>query len=44
MGFVFNNNELSLSEEWHRNFNLAYDTLNNDDSISAADMQIDNRN
>jgi len=44
MGFVFNNNELSLSEEWHRNFNLAYDTLNNDDSISATDMQIDNRN
>jgi hypothetical protein len=44
MGFVFNNNELSLSEEWHRNFNLAYDTLKQGDSISAADMQIDNRN
>lgn len=44
MGFVFNNNELSLSEEWHRNFNLAYETLNNDNSISVADMQIDNRN
>jgi hypothetical protein len=44
MGFVFNDNELSLSEEWHRNINLAYETLDDENAISATDMQIDNRN
>ncbi len=44
MGFVFNDKDLSVSEEWHRNFDQAYNTLDSNDSVSEADMQVDNRN
>ena len=48
MGFVFTDNEgneiLDLSDEWYDNLEEAYQTLEGNNSIIEADMQIDNRN
>jgi hypothetical protein len=44
MGFVFNNCELSIADEWEEDFNLIIDTLNKKYAINQSDMQIDNRN
>jgi hypothetical protein len=47
MGFVFSDNQenqiLSLTEEWYENFNDVYETLNIEDCVNEADMQVDNR-
>ncbi|MFH1777770.1 MAG: hypothetical protein ABH952_09485 [Candidatus Omnitrophota bacterium] len=44
MGFVFNDNELSLSDEWSDGFNGVLGTVDESDAIKEVDMQIDNRN
>jgi len=44
MGFVFNENELCLSDEWYDNFNEVLETLDISDAIREEDMQVDNRN
>lgn len=44
MGFVFNNNELCLSDEWHNDFNEVVETIDRNSAIQEQDMQIDNRN
>jgi hypothetical protein len=47
IGFVFTdeqgNHVLSLTEEWSGDFKEVYQTLNEDDSISEEDMQVDTR-
>ncbi len=44
MGFVFNDNELCLSDEWSDDFNEVLGTVDESDAIKEKDMQIDNRN
>ncbi|MDM8555337.1 hypothetical protein QUF75_11450 [Desulfococcaceae bacterium HSG7] len=44
MGFVFNEDELCLSDEWHNDFNEVLDTIGFSDAIREEDMQVDNRN
>ena len=44
MGFVFNDDELCLSDEWNDDFNEALETIDESDAIKEEDMQIDNRN
>ncbi len=48
MGFVFMQTDgslkLDLSDEWDDDLNNIYETLDPSDSVSEADMQIDNRN
>jgi hypothetical protein len=44
MGFVFNDNELCLSDEWSDDFNEVLGTVDKNDAINEEDMQIDNRN
>ena len=44
MGFVFNNNELCLSDEWSDNFDEVLGTVDISNAIEEQDMQIDNRN
>jgi len=44
MGFVFNENELCLSDEWHDDFNEVLETVDVNDAIREEDMQVDNRN
>lgn len=44
MGFVFNNNELCLSDEWSDDFYEVLDTVDIKNAIVEQDMQIDNRN
>ena len=44
MGFVFNENELCLSDEWSENFEEALSTVDSNDAIKEEDMQIDRRN
>lgn len=44
MGFVFNNNELCLSDEWSDNFEEILGTVGTSNAIKEQDMQIDNRN
>lgn len=47
MGFVFmdeqNNPRLSITDDWCEDLNEVYDTLDAEDSIDEADMQVDNR-
>jgi hypothetical protein len=47
MGFVFTDEQgnatLHITDDWYEDLNQVYDTLDPDDSISEADMQIDNR-
>jgi hypothetical protein len=48
MGFVFTQDngslKLDLTDEWYEVFNEVYETLNIEDAINEAEMQIDNRN
>ena len=44
MGFVFNDNELCLSDEWIENFEEVLDTVDTNDAIKEEDMQVDTRN
>ncbi len=44
MGFVFNNNELCLSDEWSDNFDEVLGTVGISNAIKEQDMQIDSRN
>lgn len=44
MGFVFNNDELCLSDEWSDNFEEILGTVGIKNAIKEQDMQIDNRN
>ena len=44
MGFVFNNNELCLSDEWSDNFDEVLGTVGISNAIKEKDMQIDSRN
>ena len=44
MGFVFNNNELCLSDEWSDNFDEVLGTVDISNAIEEQDMQIDSRN
>lgn len=44
MGFVFYDHQLCLSDEWHNDFNQALETVDKNNAINEADMQIDNRN
>lgn len=44
VGFVFNDNELCLSGEWHNDFNEVIETIDRSSAIREQDMQIDNRN
>jgi len=44
MGFVFEDDELCLSDEWSDNFNEVLETVDIDNAIKEQDMQIDNRN
>ena len=44
MGFVFKDNELSISEEWQEDFNEVVETINESDAICEEEMQIDYRN
>ncbi len=43
MGFVLNENDLCLSDEWHSDFNEVLETVNVNSAIREEDMQIDNR-
>jgi len=43
IGFVFNGNELCLSDEWHNDFNEVIETIDRSSAIREQDMQIDNR-
>ena len=43
IGFIFNENEAHLSDEWCSNFNDVLKTLKPKDAISEKDMQIDDR-
>lgn len=43
MGFVFNDDELCLSDEWHDDFNEVLETIDVKDAIREEDMQVDNR-
>ncbi len=43
MGFVLNNNELCLSDEWSDNFDEVLGTVDISNAIEEQDMQIDNR-
>ena len=43
MGFVFNENEPCLSDEWDDDFNEVFKTVDVIDAIREEDMQIDNR-
>jgi hypothetical protein len=44
MGFVFNNSEPCLSDEWSDDFDEVLDTVDISNVINEADMQIDSRN
>ncbi len=44
MGFVFNNNDLCLSDEWHNNFIQILATVDKNNAVNEADKQVDNRN
>ena len=44
MGFVFNEDELCLSDEWHEDFNEVLETIYVNDAIREEDMQVDKRN
>ena len=44
MGFVFYDNELCLSDEWHDDFKEVLETIDENDAIQEEDMQIDSRN
>lgn len=48
MGFIFpkanGELEISLSEEWTKDFKDAFNSLSREEAINEADMQIDNRN
>ena len=44
MGFVFNKNELCLSDEWSDNFDEVLGTVGISNAIKEKDMQIDSRN
>jgi len=48
MGFVYpqgnGSMKLELTDEWYAEFKDVYDTLQSENSVSEADMQIDNRN
>ena len=44
MGFVFDENELCLSDEWHDDFNEVLETVDVNDAIREEDMQVDTRN
>lgn len=44
MGFVFNDDEPCLSDEWHDDFNEVLETIDVKDAIREEDMQVDNRN
>ena len=43
MGFVFNEKNICLSDEWHEDFNEVLDTIDKKDAIKENDMQVDNR-
>ncbi len=43
MGFVFNENELCLTDEWSDDINEVLKTINKNESINEKDMQIDFR-
>jgi len=43
MGFVFNENELCLSDEWSGEFNEVLETIDINDAVKEEDMQVDNR-
>lgn len=43
MGFVFNEDELCLSDEWHNDFDEVLETIDVDNAIKKEDMQVDNR-
>lgn len=47
IGFVFTDEQgevsLSITEEWYEDFMEVYETLNPEDSVNEADMQVDNR-
>jgi hypothetical protein len=43
VGFVLNENEPCLSDEWHDDFNEVLETVDVNDAICEEDMQIDNR-
>lgn len=47
MGFVFTdergNSNLSITEEWYKDFNEVYETFNPEDCVREEDMQVDNR-
>jgi len=44
MGFVFNGEEICISDEWQEKFIDILATLNSIDAIIVEDMQVDNRN
>jgi len=44
MGFVFNESELCLSDEWHDDFDEVLETVDVNDAVCEEDMQIDSRN
>jgi len=43
MGFVFNNTDLCLTDEWYEDINDVHETISENDSINESDMQIDKR-
>ena len=43
IGFIFNENELHVSDEWCNDFNEVLKTLTKKDAICEEDMQIDDR-
>ena len=44
MGFLFNESELCLSDEWHDDFDEVLETVDVNDAVCEEDMQIDSRN
>ena len=44
MGFVFNEDEICLADEWQDNFVEVLETIEVNDAIREEDMQVDNRN
>lgn len=43
MGFVFNETDLCLTDEWYEDIKEVLDTVSIDDAVNELDMQIDKR-
>ena len=43
MGFIFDEIDLCLTDDWYENINDVLETISDDNSIMQSDMQVDTR-